>query len=187
MTDNSKVAEMLQLSIFLYDIDFVDGELIGELARRGVQKFEKSIKLSRYSNQNFYVSDINSFFISFRCNTCDTMFSKTGNLERHFITCSEWVKQTHLKNVYQLRGALFEKLDSFNIPYRWDQKLLKNGHFNFESFLREGRDKQRNWKYKMDWKTCSYISFTFAKPKIRTHFSLQVRSSTACILFHQCI
>ena len=134
MTDNSKVAEMLQLSIFLYDIDFVDGELIGELARRGVQKFEKSIKLSRYSNQNFYVSDMNSFFKSFRCSTCDTIFSKTGNLERHFITCSEWVKQTHLKNVYQLRGALFEKLYSFDIPYRWDQKLLKNDRFNFEAF-----------------------------------------------------
>ena len=32
MTDISKVEEMLQLNIFLYDIDFVDGELIGELA-----------------------------------------------------------------------------------------------------------------------------------------------------------
>ena len=32
MTDNSKVEEMLQLNISLYDIDFVDGELIGELA-----------------------------------------------------------------------------------------------------------------------------------------------------------
>ena len=33
MTDIPKVEEMLQLSIFLYDIDFVDGELIRELAR----------------------------------------------------------------------------------------------------------------------------------------------------------
>ena len=32
MTDIPKVEEMLQLNIFLYDIDFVDGELIGELA-----------------------------------------------------------------------------------------------------------------------------------------------------------
>ena len=32
MTDNPKVAEMLQLKIFLYDIDFVDGEKIGKLA-----------------------------------------------------------------------------------------------------------------------------------------------------------
>ena len=45
MTDIPKMEEMLQLNIFLYDIDFVDGELIGELARRSVQKFEKSVKL----------------------------------------------------------------------------------------------------------------------------------------------
>ena len=38
---------MLQLNIFLYDIDFVDGELIGELARRNFQKFAKDVKLLR--------------------------------------------------------------------------------------------------------------------------------------------
>ena len=43
MTDILKVEEMLQLIIFLYDIDFVGGELIGELARRSIQKFEKSV------------------------------------------------------------------------------------------------------------------------------------------------
>ena len=45
MTDVPKVEEMLQLNIFLYDLDFVNGELIGELARRSIQKFEKSVKL----------------------------------------------------------------------------------------------------------------------------------------------
>ena len=47
MTDIPKVEEMLQLNIVLYDIDFVDGELIGELARRSIQKFKKSVKLLR--------------------------------------------------------------------------------------------------------------------------------------------
>ena len=50
MTDIPKVEEMLQFKIFLYDIDFVDGELIGELARRSIQKFEKSVKCVRYNN-----------------------------------------------------------------------------------------------------------------------------------------
>ena len=31
-----KVEDLLQLKIFLYDIDFVDGELIGELCRRSI-------------------------------------------------------------------------------------------------------------------------------------------------------
>ena len=46
MTDIPKVEELLQQNIFLYDLDFVHGELIGELARRSIQKFEKSVKLS---------------------------------------------------------------------------------------------------------------------------------------------
>ena len=134
MTDIPKVEEILQFNNFLYDIDFVDGELIGELARRSFQMFEKSAKLLRYNNDICYVSDMNSFFKSFRCSTCDTIFSKTGKLERHLITYSERVKHIYLKNVYQLRETLFEKLDSFNIPYREDQKLSKNlGVFDFES------------------------------------------------------
>ena len=134
MTDIPKVEEMLQLNIFLYDIDFVDGELIGEPARRRIQKFEKSVKLLGYNNHICYVSNMNSFFKSFRCSTCDTIFTKTGNLERNLITCSERVKHNYPKNVYQLRETLFEKLDSFNIPYKKDQKLVKNlAVFDFES------------------------------------------------------
>ena len=134
MTDIPKVEEMLQLNIFLYDIDFVDGELVGELARRSIQKFEKSVKLLRYNNHICYVSDMNSIFKSFHCSTCDTIFSKTGNLERHLLTCSERVKHNYPKYVYQLRETHFEKLDSFNFPYREDQKLFKNlAIFDFES------------------------------------------------------
>ena len=121
-------------SIFFNDIDFVDAELIGLLARRSMQKFEKSVKLLRYNNHICYVSDMNSFFKSFRCSSCDTIFSTTGNLERHLIKCSERVKHIYPKNVYQLRETLFEKLDSFITPYREDLKLFKNlAVFDFES------------------------------------------------------
>ena len=89
MNDIPKVEEMFQLNNFLYDIDFVDGELIGELARTSIQKFEKRVKLLRYNNHFRYVSNMNSLFTSFCCRTCDTIFSKTGNLERDLITCSE--------------------------------------------------------------------------------------------------
>ena len=125
MTDIPKVEEMLQLNIFHYDIDFVDGELIGELPQRSIQKFEKSVKLLRYNNHICYVSDMNSLFKSFRCSTCDKIFSKTGNLERHLITLGERVKHIYPKNVYLLTETFFGKLDSFNILYREDQKLFK--------------------------------------------------------------
>ena len=109
---------MLQLNIFIYDIDFVDGELIGELARRSIEKIKKSVKILRYNNHICYVNNINALFKSFRCTTCDTFFSKTGNLERHLLTCSDCVKRICPKNVYELRKTLFEKLDAFSIPYR---------------------------------------------------------------------
>ena len=43
LNDFPKVEDFLQLNIFLYDIDFVDGESIGELCRRSTQKYEKSV------------------------------------------------------------------------------------------------------------------------------------------------
>ena len=134
MTKILKVEDFLQLNIFLYGTNFVDGELIGELARRSIQKFENSVKLLRYNNHICYVNNINALFKAFRCTTCDTFFSKSGNLERHLVTCSDRVKHIHPKNVYELRETLFEKLDAFNIPYRKERKLFRNlAKFDFES------------------------------------------------------
>ena len=124
----------MQLNIFRYDIDFVNGELIGDLCRRSIQKYGKSVKLLRYNKHICYVNNINALFKAFRCTTCDTFFSKTGNLERHLVTCSECVEYFYPKNVYELRETLFEKLDAINIPNRSVQKLFKNlALFDFES------------------------------------------------------
>ena len=95
---------------------------------------KKNVKLLRYNNQICYVNNINAKFRAFRCTTCDTFFSKTGNLERHLVTCSDRVKHIYPKSVYELRETLLEKLDAFNIPYRNEQKLFKNlAIFDFES------------------------------------------------------
>ena len=47
-------------------------------------------------------------------------------MEQQLITCSERVEHIYQMKVYHLKGTFFEKLDSFNIPYREDQKLFKN-------------------------------------------------------------
>ena len=78
LNDIQKVEHLLQINIFSFDVDFVDGELIGEPYRSSIQKYEKSVKLSRYNNHICYVSNINALFKAFRCTTCDTFFSKTG-------------------------------------------------------------------------------------------------------------
>ena len=59
LNDIPKVEDLLQLNFVLYDIDFVDGEQIGELCRRSIQKYEKSVKLLRYNNHICYVNNIN--------------------------------------------------------------------------------------------------------------------------------
>ena len=41
------VNNLLTLNILLYDIDIVDGNIIGELAGRSVQKYENTVRLLR--------------------------------------------------------------------------------------------------------------------------------------------
>ena len=128
------VEDLLTLNILLYDIDIVDGNNIGELARRSVQKHENTVQLLRYNNHICYVNNINAVFQSFRCPNCDTFFNKTLNLERYLTTCSQRVKNVYPRNVYQIRKTLFDKFGSFSIKYTSERKLFKNlALFDFES------------------------------------------------------
>ena len=79
------VEDLLTLNIVLYDIDIVDGNIIGELARRSVQNYENTVRLLRYNNHICYVNNINAVFQSFRCPICDTFFNRSFNLERHLL------------------------------------------------------------------------------------------------------
>ena len=128
------VEEIVGINIFIYDIDLIDGAMVGELARRSIKKYEKIVQLIRYNSHICYVDNINALFKAFRCSTCGTYFQKTGNLERHLVRRSERVKHIYPKNVYQLRETLFDKLDSFDIQYTDDQKIFGNlAVFDFES------------------------------------------------------
>ena len=134
MDDIPCVEDIVGINIFIYDIDLIDGAMVGELARRSIKKYEKNVQLIRYNSHVCYVDNINALFKAFRCPTCDTYFQKTRNLERHLVRCSEHVKHIYPKNVYQLRETLFDKLDSFDIQYTDDQKLFNNlAVFDFES------------------------------------------------------
>ena len=93
MNDIPIVEDLLTLNILLYDIDIVDGTFIGDLARRSVKKYEKTVRLLRYNNHICYVSNIKAVFQSYRCPHCDTFFYRTFNLERHLTKCSERVKK----------------------------------------------------------------------------------------------
>ena len=83
MNDIPTFEDLLTLNIPLYEIDIVDGNIFGELARRSVQKCKSTVQLLRYNNHICYVNNINAVFQSFRCPNCDTFFNRTFNLERH--------------------------------------------------------------------------------------------------------
>ena len=89
MNDIPIVEDVLTLNIVLYDIDIVDSNIIGELARRSLQKYNNTVRLLRYKNHICYVSNFNAVIQAFRCPDCDTLFNRTFNLERHLTTCSE--------------------------------------------------------------------------------------------------
>ena len=134
MVDIPSVESIVGVSIFIHDIDLIDGAMVGELARRSIKNYQKNVQLIRYSRHNCYVDNIHALFKAFRCPTCVTYFQKTENLECHLVRCSERVKHIYPKNVYQLRETLFNKLDSFDIQYTDDQKLFSNlAVFDFES------------------------------------------------------
>ena len=49
--NNIPIVENLQiLNIFLYDIDFVDGNITDEFDRRSVQEYESTVMLLRFNN-----------------------------------------------------------------------------------------------------------------------------------------
>ena len=120
------IEDLLSLNMLLYDIDNVDGNIIGELARRSMRKYGNNVRLLRYNFHKSFVSNINAVFQSFRCPNCDTLFRKTFNLERHLTTCSERVKKLYPRNICQIREILFDQLDSFAIKYTSQQKFFKN-------------------------------------------------------------
>ena len=128
------VENAIKHNIFIYDIDIEKGELVGELARRSVELYEKNINLLRYYNHICYVDDINTFFKRFRCPSCNTFIKYVSNFIRHVKSCKDTVQHIYPKSLYALRDTLFDKLDAFRISYNDDQKLFKNlAIFDFES------------------------------------------------------
>ena len=123
------VENAIKHNIFIYDIDIVDGDFVGELARRSVDMYEKNINFLRYNNNHTcYVDYINTFLKRFRCPRCDTFIEKTGNFNRRVKKCKVRVQHIYPKSVYTLREILFDKRIS-NFLQRWQKIVQKLGYF----------------------------------------------------------
>ena len=126
--------EIVQRNNFIYGFDIQEGEYVGELARRSIGRFDKTVKLLRFNNHIIHTNDIDSFFKCFRCPSCDTFFHKSDHFNQHLLRCKDRVRHIYSKNVYELRKTLFEKLEGINLPVSVDNKLFNNlATFDFES------------------------------------------------------
>ena len=74
---------------FLYDVDIVDGSMIGEPARRSVGKNSNTVRLLLYISHICFFSNINALFKAYRCPSSDQFIKKAQKLERHLTTCKE--------------------------------------------------------------------------------------------------
>ena len=128
------IEELIKQNTFIYDLNIEDGEIIGELVRRSVERYDENIKLLRYNNQICYVNDNNKFFKKFRCPSCDVFFNHLGHFDRQLKTCKERVKNIYTRGAYSLRETPFEKLGNFSIAYPEDYTRFRNFVvFDFEA------------------------------------------------------
>ena len=124
MKNIPSVKDLVQVNAFLFDIDVLNGAMIGELARRNVAKHSKTVQLSRYSSHKSFVSIINALFKTYRCPSCGLFIIDVKNLERHLTSCKERFKHTFLINFCQLREKLLQKLNLFGNFYTDNEKTL---------------------------------------------------------------
>ena len=67
MNDIPLIEDLLLLNTLLYNIDTLEVNIIGKLARRIVKEHENAVKLLRYNSHVFYLNNIDTVFQSFRC------------------------------------------------------------------------------------------------------------------------
>ena len=132
--DLTAVEEIVQRNIFIYDFDIQEAEYVGELARRSIGRFDKTVKLLRFNNNIIHTNDIDSFFKCFRCPSCDTFLKRSEFLNKHLLRCKDRVKHIYPNNIYELCETLFEKLEEFILLVSEDNKLFNNlALFDFQS------------------------------------------------------
>ena len=83
----SKIEVLLTLNILLYDIDIMIGNVIGELSRFSVRKYEKSGRLLIHKRDMCFVTSIDPVFYFLRCSICN-IFSAENSFWNGFSLCS---------------------------------------------------------------------------------------------------
>ena len=67
MEDIAAVEDIILADIFLYDVEVLDGTMLGELAKRTVGKHSYTVRLLVYITHICYFCNINALFKTYRC------------------------------------------------------------------------------------------------------------------------
>ena len=167
------VEDLLTFNSLLRYIHIVDRSIMRELVRRSVQKHENTVRLLRYNNHIFYISNIFAFFQSFRCSDCETSFSRTSKLERLLTTCSERVKIFIPGTCVKSEKLSLTNWTLLELSMQINKNSYKISKFRLRINLCPRRDLQRYKDNKLDRKTRPEVgaqSFTL----LRTNFLLQL-------------
>ena len=129
MTDNPKVEDLLQLIIFPHDINFVCGELIGELPRKSIQKYEKNVK--------FYGKTI-----TFASSTTSTHCSKPSGVLR----VTHFSQRGGIWNNIWLLVVIVLNIFTQEMLTNWEKRFLKSW-LPSTSHIELSKNCWRTWQY----------------------------------------
>ena len=134
INDVANFEDLLTVNVLLYDLSFVHGNNIGELARRKVQYYGNTVRVLRYKIHICYVSIINAVFQSFPCCNWYTFLKKNIQFWATF-NYMQWTSENWLtQECTSISRNSFDKLGSSGIKNTSKPKLIKKvAIFEFES------------------------------------------------------
>ena len=83
----ASVKDNVEKDFLLFDTDFVDGEMIDELASRVSGKQSNIVRLLPYNSHNCSVSNVNGLFKIYRGPSCHLVNNRPPNAESHLTAC----------------------------------------------------------------------------------------------------
>ena len=129
MTDIPKVEDLLQLNIFFYDIDFVDGELFGELARRSLKSMKKE--------SSFYATTI-----TFATSTTSTQCLKLSGVLR----VTQFFQRRGIWNDFWLLVVVVLNIFTQRMFTKCEKRFLKSKMHSI-SCIKMIKNCSRTWQY----------------------------------------
>ena len=84
MNDIRSVEDIVGINTFAYNVDLIDGAMVGELARRSIKKYEKNVQLIRYNRSYLLRSQYQCTLQVFPLSNLRYIFSKDWKLGASF-------------------------------------------------------------------------------------------------------